>query len=188
MSIEFSCPRCGRRHQGPDHLAGKQARCGCGNVLSVPAAAVAAPAPQFVSAGMQAYEEARRAQAERQREESANLPGSVRMVLGGTLAAGVASLLGTMLFLLVTLAAAAGDRPEELIKMVILFLIWGLLTALNFTEAGLVYARNFAARPLGYVVAVLNLCGGPIHIGCAILCFIGLGRADFQQHLDGRRR
>ena len=137
---------------------------------------------------MQAYEEARRAQAERQSEEAASLPSAVRMVLGGTLAAGVASLLGTMLFLLVTLGVAAGDRPEELIKMVILFLFWGLLTALNFTEAGLVYARISAARPLGHVVAVLNLCGGPVHIGCAILCFIGLSRADFKQHLDGRRR
>lgn len=136
---------------------------------------------------MQAYEDAKRQQAARDAEQAASLPSAVRMVLGGTLAAGGMSLLATLLFLLVTMAVAAGDQPAELLKVAIMFVLCGILTALNFTEASLVYARIPVARPLGYVVAVVNLCGGPVHWGCAVLCFIGLNSAEMTKHLSGRR-
>ena len=38
MSINVHCEACGKHHSVPDSLAGKKARCGCGAVLSVPAA------------------------------------------------------------------------------------------------------------------------------------------------------
>jgi hypothetical protein len=41
MPIAVTCPKCSRRHQAPDSLAGTQARCACGAVLAVPALASA---------------------------------------------------------------------------------------------------------------------------------------------------
>src|SRR5262245_29768640 len=38
MAIIVQCPQCGQRYQLRDDLAGKQAKCKCGNVLPVPAA------------------------------------------------------------------------------------------------------------------------------------------------------
>jgi hypothetical protein len=42
MPIALTCPKCSRRHKAPDALAGRQAKCGCGEVLHVPAAAATA--------------------------------------------------------------------------------------------------------------------------------------------------
>ena len=44
MPIAVTCPQCSRRHQAPDSLAGRQAKCGCGTVISVPAPAATAGA------------------------------------------------------------------------------------------------------------------------------------------------
>jgi len=41
MSIEFSCPACNKPYRLKDELAGKTARCGCGQQLKVPAPAMA---------------------------------------------------------------------------------------------------------------------------------------------------
>jgi len=38
MKMEVTCPQCGRRFRAPAELAGKRARCKCGEVLTVPAA------------------------------------------------------------------------------------------------------------------------------------------------------
>jgi hypothetical protein len=41
MPISITCPSCAKRHQAPDKLAGKSARCGCGTVIQVPPLATA---------------------------------------------------------------------------------------------------------------------------------------------------
>ncbi|MEX2174784.1 MAG: hypothetical protein WD872_10510 [Pirellulaceae bacterium] len=46
MPIPLTCPQCAKRHRAPDSLAGRQAKCGCGAVLKVPAAANAFSATQ----------------------------------------------------------------------------------------------------------------------------------------------
>lgn len=38
MSIVVSCEACGKRVNAPDRLAGRQARCKCGGIISIPAA------------------------------------------------------------------------------------------------------------------------------------------------------
>lgn len=51
MPIPITCPSCAKRHQAPDKLAGKSAKCGCGTVIHVPAlATVGVPAaPSFAA-------------------------------------------------------------------------------------------------------------------------------------------
>ena len=43
--IEFTCSACGKRYTVPDAAAGRKAKCGCGEVLIVPAPAVATLTP-----------------------------------------------------------------------------------------------------------------------------------------------
>ena len=43
MPIAVTCPQCSRRHQAPETLAGRQAKCGCGAILAVPTPTVHAP-------------------------------------------------------------------------------------------------------------------------------------------------
>ena len=43
MPIKFACPSCGKGYNVKDSLAGKKAKCKCGAVMPVPAAAAAAP-------------------------------------------------------------------------------------------------------------------------------------------------
>ncbi|MHC4404286.1 MAG: hypothetical protein ACYTG0_31920 [Planctomycetota bacterium] len=45
MSISFQCPNCGKRFKVRDDLAGKRAKCTCGNVMTIPKAAPSAAAP-----------------------------------------------------------------------------------------------------------------------------------------------
>lgn len=49
MPITLTCPQCSRRHNAPETLAGRQARCACGTVLSVPAPVPAAAKPAFAA-------------------------------------------------------------------------------------------------------------------------------------------
>lgn len=42
MPISVTCPSCGKNHQVQDAMAGMQARCNCGHVITVPFAAAAA--------------------------------------------------------------------------------------------------------------------------------------------------
>lgn len=44
MSITIVCPKCNKRHSAPDSLAGRAARCKCGNVIQIPAPVGARPA------------------------------------------------------------------------------------------------------------------------------------------------
>lgn len=44
VPIKFACPSCGKAYNVKDELAGKKAKCKCGNAISIPAVA-AAPAP-----------------------------------------------------------------------------------------------------------------------------------------------
>lgn len=41
MPISITCPNCSKRHQAPDKLAGKSAKCGCGTVIQIPALSAA---------------------------------------------------------------------------------------------------------------------------------------------------
>ncbi len=50
MPIAVTCPQCARRHSAPDSLAGRQAKCGCGAVLAVPAQTVLPVPAQAVAA------------------------------------------------------------------------------------------------------------------------------------------
>ena len=43
--IEFACPSCRRHYAVPDASGGRKAKCPCGQILTVPAAPVAAPVP-----------------------------------------------------------------------------------------------------------------------------------------------
>ena len=43
--IEFTCSACGKKYTVPDAAAGRKAKCGCGEILFVPAPAVATPTP-----------------------------------------------------------------------------------------------------------------------------------------------
>jgi hypothetical protein len=43
MPIKFACPSCGKDYHVKDELAGKKAKCKCGAVMPIPAAAVAEP-------------------------------------------------------------------------------------------------------------------------------------------------
>jgi hypothetical protein len=45
MPLTVNCPKCSRRYQAPDTLAGRQAKCGCGAVFDVPGLASGASAP-----------------------------------------------------------------------------------------------------------------------------------------------
>jgi hypothetical protein len=47
MSIDFSCPGCGKPYQLKDELAGKTARCSCGERLTIPT-----PTPEHVTADL----------------------------------------------------------------------------------------------------------------------------------------
>ena len=44
MSISFACPRCGKHFKVREELAGKRAKCSCGNVLKIPDPAQLPPA------------------------------------------------------------------------------------------------------------------------------------------------
>ncbi len=43
--IEFTCSACGKKYTVPDAAAGKKAKCGCGEVIVVPAPTAAMPTP-----------------------------------------------------------------------------------------------------------------------------------------------
>jgi ubiquitin-protein ligase len=43
--IDFRCPNCSRQFSVPDHYAGREARCGCKQVMKVPAVAARASTP-----------------------------------------------------------------------------------------------------------------------------------------------
>ena len=45
--IAFQCPQCGKAHNAPESLAGKQAQCECGQVVLVPQVAPATPPSQL---------------------------------------------------------------------------------------------------------------------------------------------
>jgi len=59
MPIAISCPKCNKKHKAPDSLAGKSARCGCGTVIQIPAAAAAAakPVAALVASGPSIFDE-----------------------------------------------------------------------------------------------------------------------------------
>ncbi len=51
MAIPVQCGSCGANHHVQDDMAGKQARCNCGSVLTIPATNFAAPAAPVAAAG-----------------------------------------------------------------------------------------------------------------------------------------
>ena len=49
MPISFTCPQCGKRYAVNNEMAGKAAKCGCGNQLVVPSPEAETPADETTS-------------------------------------------------------------------------------------------------------------------------------------------
>lgn len=73
MPIEFACPSCQKQFRVADSMAGKQARCTCGQVVTVPGGAAAPPptSPRSASFDRLLQEAQEAAAAKRAAEEAA---------------------------------------------------------------------------------------------------------------------
>jgi hypothetical protein len=192
-------------------MAGKKARCGgCGGVMAIPSrppdlnpldedefeyalqaqrrqpalaqppsASAQQPAP---SSAADYLAKARRELGSRQTGD--NLPAPVKMATYGLAIPGALSCVLAILCVLMVLTGDT-DRFGRVLGLLIapahLFVGIGAITV-----AMLLQQRVAIARPIGFVIAVLLLCGSPLHFVCGMIALVGLSSSETRDFVAQR--
>jgi hypothetical protein len=114
-----------------------------------------------------------------------NLPGPVKMACNGL---GGAGALSCVLAIVCVLMLLSSDTDSFGKGLVLLIAPAHLLIGIGaITVAVMLQKRVAAALPFGFVIAVLLLCGSPVHLICGIIALVGLSSGEMSAYLAGRR-
>ncbi len=207
MPIAVSCPACGKKHQAPDHLAGRPVRCNCGATLTVPAATTFAPVasifddvtgddfsrvqgkpaapPEQPSPHANPYQApAVAAYGHGAPSGSRGMPSSV---ITASWALGIAGGLSTMLLIFgVVMMVVASAPPAVPALFIALMVIHLLIAGANIGAVVMLNSRSGSARVVGFIAAGFNVLGAPVHWICAAVALIALLHQDTGKYLSGR--